>query len=118
AQTSGRVLHAQLAHLKMADAHAASGAQALDLLRQAAASEARPFDLVIIDLDLPDMDGLSLAQAIKAESSLASTRLIMLTSLGQRLTTATMQEAGISACLVKPLRQSRLFDSLVDVMGL
>jgi len=42
----------------------------------------------------------------------------MLTSLGQRLTTATMQEAGISACLVKPLRQSRLFDSLVDVMGL
>jgi CheY-like chemotaxis protein/HPt (histidine-containing phosphotransfer) domain-containing protein len=43
---------------------------------------------------------------------------MVLTSLGHRLNTATMQETGISACLVKPLRQSRLFDCLADVMSL
>jgi CheY-like chemotaxis protein/HPt (histidine-containing phosphotransfer) domain-containing protein len=42
----------------------------------------------------------------------------MLTSLGHRLSTATMQEMGISACLVKPPRQARLFDCLVDVMSM
>jgi len=116
AQTSCQILHAQLAHLKMADAQAPTGAVALDSLRTAAAA-GQPFELVIIDMDLAEMDGLTLAQAIKAEPTLAATRLMMLTSIGHRLNTATMQEMGISACLVKPLRQSRLFDCLVDVMS-
>src|SRR5580765_6905380 len=56
APTSGRILHGQLAHLKMADAHAATGAEALEALR-AAAAEGKPFELVIIDMDLAEMDG-------------------------------------------------------------
>jgi len=117
AQTSGRILHTQLSHLKMQNVNAASGPEALRLLHEAVA-EGKPFELVILDMDLAEMDGLALAQTIKADPALTSARLLVMTSLGHRLTTATMQELGISACLVKPLRQSRLFDCLVDVMSL
>ncbi len=116
AQTSCRILHDQLSHLKMADSHASNDTQALELLRRAAA-DGHPFHLAIFDMDLGEMDGLTLAQTIKADTALAPTRLLALTSLGHRLTTSTMQEMGISACLVKPVRQSRLFDCLFDVMS-
>ncbi len=116
-ETSCRILLGQLSHLKMAVTHAASGGEALEWLRREAAG-GHPYKLVILDLDLAEMDGLALVLAIKAEPLIASTRLIVLTSLGHRLSTATMQETGISACLVKPLRQPRLFDCLVDVMSL
>ena len=117
AQTSCKILHAQLSHLKMADVHAASATEALEILRHEAVA-GTPVELVILDMDVPGMDGLTFAQTIKGEAGLASARLMVLTSLGHRLTTVTMQETGISACLVKPLRQSRLFDCLVDVMSL
>ena len=115
-QTSCRILHAHLSHLGMVDKRAADGRQGLELMRQAAAG-GTPFELAILDMDLAETDGLGLAQSIKADPALASTRLLVLTSLGKRLNTTTMQELGISACLVKPLRQSRFFDCLVDVMS-
>ena len=117
AETGCRILHAQFAHLKMADAHAPNAEEALQILREAART-GKPFDLVILDMDLPEMDGLGLVQAIKSEAPLSAVRVIVLSSLRQRVSTATMQQLGISACLVKPLRQSRLFDCLVDVMSL
>jgi len=117
AETSCRIFHAQLSHLKMDDAYAASGTQALEILRRDAAA-GKPRELVIIDMDLAEMDGLSLAQSIKADPALAPSRLIVVTSLGRRLNTTVMQEADILACLVKPIRQSRLFDCVVDVMNL
>jgi len=116
-QTSCKILHAQLSHLKMADLHAATPSDALEILRREA-SAGNPIELVILDMDLPEMDGLTFAQSVKAEAGLAATRLMVLTSLGRRLNTVTMQATGISACLVKPLRQSRLFDCLVNVMSL
>ena len=117
AGTGCQILLGQLSHLRMLVAHAASGGEAMLWLRQEAAA-GHPYQLVVLDMDLAEMDGLALVLAIKAEALIASTRLIVLASLGHRLSTATMQESGISACLVKPLRQSRLFDSLVDVMSL
>jgi len=66
---------------------------------------------------MPEMDGLSLALAIKADPTIAATRLIMLTSLGHRFTKKELQAAGIDAYLVKPVKQSRLYDTLVDVIG-
>jgi two-component system sensor histidine kinase/response regulator len=63
------------------------------------------------------MDGLTLAHAIKAEPAIAGTRLIALTPLGHALTTQKMQAAGIDASLNKPVKQSRLFDCLVTVIG-
>jgi len=110
------ILHEQLRLFKVADFYAGSSNEALNLLRAQAAS-GTPFDLAIIDSDIKDMDGLTLAQAIRADSALGSVRLILLTSLHRRLTTAVLQTTGISAGLVKPVRQSRLFDTLVDVLS-
>jgi two-component system sensor histidine kinase/response regulator len=95
---------------------AASGHEALGLLR-AAQAEGRPYDLALLDREMPEMDGLTLARAIKAEPAIADTRLVILGALGSNVAEAELKAAGIAAHLVKPIKQSRLFDCLVDVIG-
>ena len=114
--TSARhILHEQLERLKVLDFYAGSGSEAMTLLRGHAAA-GTPFDLALIDIELAETDGLTLAQSIQADSALRAIRLIMVTPLSRRLSTTVLQTSGIAACLVKPLRQARLFDSLVDVL--
>jgi two-component system sensor histidine kinase/response regulator len=62
---------------------------------------------------MPDMDGWTLASAVKKDASIAGTRLIALTSFGQTFSPAELKAAGIEAYLVKPVKQSRLFNCLV-----
>src|ERR1019366_3829260 len=66
---------------------------------------------------MPEMDGLTLAKTIKAEPAIASARLIILTSMGHVHTQEELKEAGVDAYLVKPVKQSRLFDCLISVLG-
>ena len=114
--TQRQILRHQIFTWKMQKGSAASGYEALQVLRSAA-SEKHPYDVALLDLDMPEMDGLTLARAIKAEPSIAGTRLIALANLGHHLTTEQMKEAGLAAYLVKPIKQSRLFDCLVNVIG-
>ncbi len=100
---------------KMRSALADGGPQALEMLREASGID--PFELVILDMQMPDMDGLMLARAIKADPSIASTRLVMLTSLGNQLDTEDMKQAGIEACVLKPVKQSKLFNRVAEVMA-
>ncbi len=113
---SRQTLEHQLRGKALACEGAESGAQALDLLRNAA-ERGEPFDLAILDLQMPDMDGLELARRIKAESPISSTRLILLTSLGRRGDAKAAQDAGIAAYLTKPIRQSQLYDCLSLVIA-
>lgn len=96
---------------------AQDGPRALELLR-AAAGRGEPFDLAILDRQMPHMDGIELAQAIKSESTIADTRLVLLTSLGLRGESAKAKNAGILAYLTKPVRQSRLYDCLSTVTAM
>ncbi len=114
--TNGRVLHYQLAALDMRDDYAPSGEKALHMLRTAIAS-GDPYRLAILDMQMPGMDGLGLARAMQSDPILLSTRKIMLTSLGSRLDPRLMQDAGISECLFKPVKEARLFDSLIRIFG-
>jgi len=100
---------------KMRSGVAASGQQALEMLRGASGLD--PYELVILDMQMPEMDGLMLAKAIKADPAIATTRLVMLTSLGNQLDTEDMKEAGIEACVLKPVKQSRLFSRIAEVMA-
>ncbi len=95
---------------------AADGPAALGLLREAAARGA-PYDLALLDLQMPGMDGLMLARAITSDPTLAATRLVLLTSLGGGgHASAAARQAGILATLTKPVRQAQLYDTLVTVL--
>jgi two-component system sensor histidine kinase/response regulator len=114
--TNGRVLHYQLAALDMRDDYASSAEKALIMLR-AAVEAGVPYRLAILDMQMPKMDGLTLAQLMEADPMLARTKKIMLTSLGFRLDNQSMRDAGLSECLFKPVKEARLFDCLVRVIG-
>jgi signal transduction histidine kinase len=114
--TSRQILRHQIFAWKLQKGSAAGGHEALRVLR-AAATERRPYDIALLDVDMPEMDGLTLARAIKAEAAIANTRLIALTPLGHPHTPEELQAAGIDATLTKPVKQSYLFDCLVNVIG-
>jgi CheY-like chemotaxis protein/HPt (histidine-containing phosphotransfer) domain-containing protein len=86
-------------------------------MMRAAAGAGRPFQVVILDMMMPDMDGLELARRIKAETTLAAARLILLTSIGLRGDAALARRAQIDAYLSKPVRQSELYNCLATVLG-
>lgn len=114
--TNRKILAHQLTSWGMVHAQADAGMRALEMLRAAAAVGA-PYQVAILDLMMPEMDGFQLARAIKSDPAIAQTCLVMLTSYGNRGDGKTATEAGIAAYLTKPVRQSQLFDCLVDVMG-
>ena len=98
----------------MSNRIAASPEQAVDLLAQAAARGA-PYDIAIIDLGLPGMDALELARKIRARADIAKVRLVVLTRRQADIKNA--RDAGIDACLAKPVRQTMLYECLVNVMA-
>ena len=91
------------------------GPRALQMLRSAT-NRGAPYDLAILDMQMPGMDGMELVHAIEAEPSIAMPRLIMLTSLGRRLDAQEARRAGIDAYLTKPVSQSKLYRAIATVM--
>jgi two-component system, sensor histidine kinase and response regulator len=88
-----------------------SGADALAVL-QAAADAGAPYDVVVLDGQMPGMDGFELAAAILDAPELSATRLIMLASTGDHR--ARAREVGIATYLTKPVRRERLLDAVAD----
>jgi CheY-like chemotaxis protein/HPt (histidine-containing phosphotransfer) domain-containing protein len=96
---------------------AVDGFTALEMLATAVA-EGDPYYVALLDMLMPKMDGRELCQKIKSDPVLADTRLILLTSLGQRGDAEWIQKAGFAGYLTKPLRQSQLHDCLAMVVGM
>src|SRR6266571_99544 len=111
---NGGILHSQMSNWGMTNRVAATPEQAIDLLAQAAARNA-PYDIAIIDLGLPGMDALELARTIRARADIAKLRLVMLTH--RQVDMQNARDAGIDACLAKPVRQTVLYECLVNVMA-
>jgi signal transduction histidine kinase/DNA-binding response OmpR family regulator len=114
--TNRAVLEAQLSAWSMQAECVADGPTALARLRAAHAA-GQPYTLAILDYRMPGMDGLALAQTIKADPILAPVRLVMLSSVSQRGHGSAAQQAGIAAFLVKPVRQAQLYTCLTTIMG-
>ena len=91
------------------------GQQALAVLRQAAA-QGQACDVALIDMLLPDMTGLDVAEAIRADPVLAPTQLVLLTSQGQRGDAKAAQAAGYAGYLTKPVQAPHLYECLTTVL--
>jgi PAS domain S-box-containing protein len=114
--TNREVLTAQLEAWGARPDEALGGSGALVALSQAR-DENDPYAAAILDMQMPGMNGAELARAIKADPYLARTTLVLMTSLGGRNDAREMEEIGFDAYLVKPVRQSDLFDCLAGVLA-
>lgn len=110
-ETNRSILNRQVLSWGMRSGCAAGAPEALGMLREASKA-GDPFELTILDMMMPGMDGLELARAIKADPAFTSMPLILLTSLSEVLDSESLRQDGISACLTKPVRQSRLHDCI------
>jgi CheY-like chemotaxis protein/HPt (histidine-containing phosphotransfer) domain-containing protein len=84
---------------------------------RARAAQGRPFAIAIVDFHMPGMDALDLARAIKAETRLARTRLVLVSMGAVRGQAGEARDAGFDAFLTKPVRQSPLYDCLATLLG-
>jgi two-component system, sensor histidine kinase and response regulator len=109
------ILYSQVCNWEMNVRVAETAEHGLELLAQATARGV-PFDLAIIDLGYSGKDSLDLARSIKLKEATANVRLVMLTPVGNHALLKDARHAGIDACLVKPVRQSDLYENLVQVM--
>ncbi|WP_454064193.1 PAS domain S-box protein [Candidatus Nitrospira salsa] len=100
----------------MACTVAENGTEALTLLHSAITNKT-PCDVIIVDQQLSDMSGADFAKRVKNDPILSGSRLIMLSSLGQRGEARRAQEAGFVGYLTKPVRQEQLYRCLTMAMG-
>jgi len=115
--TNRRILERTLYQWGMKPTLVASGWAALAELRRAKEAGQVP-PLVLLDAQMPHLDGFSTAAKIKQDKGLASSTIMMLTSGGQRGDADKCREVGISAYLTKPVRQKELREAIQQVLGL
>jgi CheY-like chemotaxis protein len=85
---------------------------------QTATRTSHPYDLVLLDQQLPGTTGIALARSIKSDAALASTRLVVMTHLGHAEFKAEAERIGVHGYLTKPIRESILHDGLITALGL
>ncbi|MCP3943072.1 MAG: response regulator [Desulfobacteraceae bacterium] len=95
---------------------ASSGKEALEQLIDAQEKK-RAYEVAIIDMMMPDMDGKQLIQLIKKNKNLDSTRIIILTSCGVRGNGTDMKKIGIDGYFTKPIKRSDLYNAIISVLG-
>ncbi len=115
-QTNRDILQQQLQGWQMQVSCVDSGVQALTLMAQAAQAGS-PFQIAILDMHMPRMDGLQLAREIQAQPALATTRLMMLSSTYANADQRSREEAGILRYLNKPIRRADLFRVVSGVLA-
>ena len=114
--TNRRILHDVLVGWHMKPVLTESGRAALGVLEETKHGR-QPFSLVLLDAQMPDMDGFAVADAIRHDPDLAGSMLVMLTSSGLQGDAARCRELGIEAYLAKPIRQADLLATIRKVLG-
>jgi two-component system sensor histidine kinase/response regulator len=95
---------------------ASSGSKGIEMLRNAH-REGDPFHIVLLDMQMPGMDGEQTAREIKSDPVARETQIIILTSMGQRGDAARLEALGCAAYLLKPVKQQMLYDTLLAVIA-
>lgn len=92
------------------------GAEALQAL-QAARDSGAPFQLILTDMHMPNMDGFDLVAHIRKQPDLSAATIMMLTSAGHSGDAERCRQLGVAAYLLKPIRQSELHEAIARVLG-
>ncbi len=110
--TNCKILSIQAQSWGMSSRTASSGQKALELLQKG-----ETFDLAILDMQMPAMDGLTLATKIHNLPLKSHLPLVMLTSIGKSEIVAEAEKVDFAACLNKPIKQSQLYNILAKILG-
>lgn len=109
--TNRKVLAEVLSNWRLKVTLASSGSEALTVM--ASASEAgTPFQLILLDAQMPGMSGIDLARHLRGDPKLSATKILMLSSAGRPVGQIELQELNIVRFLSKPVKQSDLFDAM------
>jgi signal transduction histidine kinase/DNA-binding response OmpR family regulator len=114
--SSRRVLDEMLRHWGMEPVPVSGGSEAVQKL-QRACEAGEPFPLVLTDAHMPEMDGFTLAKRIKQDTEISAGVIMMLVTGDRPRDITRCEELGVGACLLKPVKQSELFDAVVIVLG-
>jgi len=93
-----------------------SGAKCIESLRNAHRA-GDPYHIVLLDMQMPGMDGEQVARAIKSDPAVKEVKILVLTSMGHRGDAVRLEALGCSGYLLKPVKQQLLFDAVVAVLG-
>jgi signal transduction histidine kinase/CheY-like chemotaxis protein/HPt (histidine-containing phosphotransfer) domain-containing protein len=115
-ETNRIVLREQLMSWGCRHHETAGGPEALNVLHRAVADR-DPFDIAIIDMLMPGMDGAALGQKIKQDPKLKHTTLVMMTSMGKRGDARRFKRIGFAAYLTKPVKLSQFYNCLAMISG-
>src|SRR5213596_2627035 len=115
-ETNRRIVRDMLGAEGMAVHEAPRADAGLEALRRAARA-GTPYDLAILDAQMPDQDGFELATAVRADRALAATKLLILTSAGQRGDGERCRHMGIQAYLTKPIARADLIEAVGTVLA-
>jgi len=114
--TNREVLGKMLDQWGVENTSASNGEDALAVLKGASVA-GKAFDIAILDMQMPVMDGEQLGAAIVSDQSLKQPHMILLSSMGQRGDAARLKQIGFNGSLHKPISQSDLYNALSQLMG-
>ncbi len=114
--TNRDILEHHVGAAGMRSAMAGNGREALEALRQAH-RDGDAFDVALVDMKMPLMDGLELAAAVRADAALAGTRIVLVTSLHSTDEVARARQVGVGAYLSKPVRRQELYRALAQCLS-
>lgn len=115
-RTNLEICAEQLSGLALHTLCVGDGGEALAALRLCR-ERGEPFDLVILDMHMPAMNGLDVARAIQADDALRTVPRILLSSVGDSEPAHTLEAAGIARAITKPVRQAELLEYVLAVLG-
>jgi CheY-like chemotaxis protein len=113
--TNRRILHEMLIHWQMRPMAVESGSTALAMMEQAHKAGTL-FPLVLLDAQMPEMDGFTVAERIRQHPSFATVNIIMLSSGDQRETEARCRTVGVTGYLRKPITRAELWDAMIAAL--
>ncbi len=114
--TNRQILLRMLANWHANPTAVESGARAITALREAQGLGSI-FPLILLDAQMPEMDGFALAECIKRNPDWRAATIMMLSSAGQRGDARRCRELGVAAYLTKPVRQGELLDAILTALG-